>query len=298
MGARFPCSDSTTAGRYSQMTVPYFVSFNPAIPMEENLPAFMEVDDDIGRLLAGAEGVVLPAYVSPWRYAAITAWARNWFPRLDVRFAFGGKAKQTALFREKGVRHPETIVFSRPADVLICLDRSGGSPWGYPAVLKGDSGGGGSRVFPVYGRRDIEKHLDDLPGDEPVLLQRWVEHGGRDLRVVVYGEITVDYFRVGDGRFYNNICRGGRIERRLWPEDRSRGVDAVKSFCRQTGIDVAGFDLMFPDTGPPVFIEINFNFGRKGLGGSLGHRRYLLEAAGIWKTRCLRSIQPGSPGVD
>lgn len=83
------------------MTVPYFVSFNPAIPMEENLPAFMEVDADIGRLLAGAEGVVLPAYVSPWRYAAITAWARNWFPRLDVRFAFGGKAKQTALFREK-----------------------------------------------------------------------------------------------------------------------------------------------------------------------------------------------------
>ena len=52
--------------------------------------------------------------------------------------------------------------------------------------------------------------------------------------------------------------------------------------CRRMGIDVAGFDLMFPDQGAPVFVEINHHFGHKGLGGPAGAtRNYFLQAVGI-----------------
>jgi ribosomal protein S6--L-glutamate ligase len=49
------------------------------------------------------------------------------------------------------------------------------------------------------------------------------------------------------------------------------------------GINLAGFDLMFPDDGPPVFIEINYNFGRKGLGGTPGFRKLFREAVEWWQ---------------
>ena len=132
------------------------------------------------------------------------------------------------------------------------------SPWGYPIVLKGDLGGGGETVFPIYGREDLPKYLLNLPKDKPLLIQKWVEHGGKDLRVVIYGDQAVSYFRVGGGQFYNNVYRGGRLDHEGWPELQQKGVSAVRAFCRRVGIDIAGFDLMFPDEGEPVFVEVNF----------------------------------------
>lgn len=258
--------------------------------MEKNLPPFADPDAlEVRHLLRSAAGVVLPAYVSPWRYCRITQWAQCWFPRLESRFAYQGKAKQIELFRRLGVRHPETLLFESPDHLLLAFDRQP-LPWPYPVVLKGDTGGGGSRVFPLYGSGDLERYAAELPGREPALLQRWVEHGGRDLRVVVYGDRTVSYFRVGDGRFYNNLCRGGRLDRELCPGDQERGVEAVRDVCCRAGIDIAGFDLMFPDEGPPVFVEINFHFGRKGLGGTAGHRRYVREAVDAWRVRRLNEF--------
>jgi len=269
---------------------PYFVSFHPEMPMEENLPPFADSDDpEVRDLLRAAAGVVLPAHVSPWRYRLITHWARDWFPHLDARFAYQGKARQAELFRSLGVRHPETLLFESP-DRLLSFFARRPLPWPYPVVLKGDTGGGGSRVFPLYAAGDLERFAAELPGREPALLQQWVEHGGRDLRVVVYGDRAVSYFRVGDGRFYNNLCRGGRLDRELCPWDQERGIEAVRDVCRRVGIDIAGFDLMFPDEGPPVFIEINFHFGRKGLGGTVGHRGYLREAVDAWRARRLVEI--------
>jgi ribosomal protein S6--L-glutamate ligase len=156
-------------------------------------------------------------------------------------------------------------------------------PLDYPFVLKGDLGGGGSAVFPVTSRNDLLHGLNRLPAERPVLIQQWVKHGGMDLRVVVVGAKMVSYFRVGGENFYNNVCRGGRMHPEIFPELQVRGMAAVAGFCHLAGINLAGFDLMFPDEGPPVFIEINYNFGRKGLGGTPGFRRLFREAVGLWQ---------------
>ncbi len=270
----------------------YFVSFRPEIPMEENLPPFASVaDPEVRAVLAGAVGVLLPHYVAPWRYEDLVRVCRRWFPRLGTQFTYCGKTRQAVLFRSMRVRHPETLVFTNPERLAAHVSDLG-LPWDYPLVLKGDAGGGGSTVFPVRGPRDLRRGLERLPPDKPLLIQRWVEHGGMDLRVVVYGERALSYFRVGDGSFYNNVCRGGRIDHDLHPDLQRKGVDAVQDFCRRTAIDIAGFDLMFPDDGPPVFVEINFHFGRKGLGGTQGHRKYFEEAVREWRKRCLERHSP------
>jgi ribosomal protein S6--L-glutamate ligase len=286
-----------TANGDSVHAMPYFVSFRPEIPMEVNLPAFASAEEpEVRKTLGGAAGVLLPNYVAPWRYRAIVRQCRSWFPRLDTQFDYCGKTRQTVLFRKMQVRQAESRVFENP-DALLTLVRESGIPWELPFVLKGDMGGGGSSVFPIRKGSDLLRDLQGLPADKPLLIQKWVEHGGMDLRVVVYGTRVLSYFRIGDGRFYNNICRGGRIDHGLHPDLQARGVEAVRGFCLRADIDVAGFDLMFPDSGDPVFVEINFHFGRKGLGGTKGHRKYIEEAVWEWRKRCLAGYRAESRTV-
>jgi ribosomal protein S6--L-glutamate ligase len=276
---------------------PYFVSFHPGIPLDLNLPVFSPVDQpEIRTLLQGATGVLLPSYVTPQRYSMITRWCRSWFPRLDTRFRNCGKTAQIELFRSQGVRHPESVIFEN-AQELGSHAAHADPPGGYPCVLKGDTGGGGSTVFPVRDREELMRCVQRLPSDRPMLLQRWVNHGGMDLRVVVYGKQTVSYFRIGDGQFYNNVCRGGRLDHDGRPELQQKGIEAVRAFCDSVAIDIAGFDLMFPDSGPPVFVEINFHFGRKGLGGSPGHRLFWARAVQEWQASCLERVPPSPTEV-
>ncbi len=268
---------------------PHFVSLHPSIALDENLSLFADLTDPrVQRLLVHAVGVLFPTYVTPRRYYRITQLARAWFPRLEVRFQYLGKTRQIQLFRELGIRHPESLLFNDPRELEeYCTVH--GSPWGFPVVMKGDLGGGGVGVFPVYSAVDVNRQARRLPPDQPALLQRWVDHQGKDLRVVVYGDLAVSYFRLGAGGFYNNVCRGGRIDHDLNPEQQQQGIAAVQALCRRVGVDIAGFDLMFPDHGEPVFVEINHHFGRKGLGGTAGHQRYFLKAVWHWRQRLLSS---------
>ena len=260
----------------------YFLSMNHLVPLEENLPNLAPVDDPaVARLIRFARGVVMPRAVTEKRYRKIAAMAQDRFPNLDGRYSYYGKTRQALLFRRLKVRHPRTVVYQNPQSLMdaegkaLILD--------YPFVLKGDTGGGGSGVFPVTCRNELLNGLERLPSREPLLIQKWIKHGGMDLRVVVIGARVVSYFRVGSGSFYNNACRGGRIHPDIFPELQNSGIAAVARFSHLTGINLAGFDLMFPDNGPPVFIEINYNFGRKGLGGTPGFRRLFQEAVGLWQ---------------
>ncbi len=260
----------------------YFLSMNPLVELEENLPNLSPLEDPaVEQMIRSARGVVMPRSATEKRYRKIAAMARNWFPNHDTRYAHPGKAKQALLFGRLNVRHPRTLVYPNPLWLMDAGRKY--IPLEYPFVLKGDTGGGGSSVFPVSSRKELLHGLEQLPADEPLVLQEWVEHGGMDLRVVVIGAKMVSYFRVGGGNFYNNVCRGGRIHRAIYPELQYSGMAAVARFCHLTGINLAGFDLMFTDAGPPLFIEINYNFGRKGLGGTPGFRQLFCEAVRLWQ---------------
>ena len=187
----------------------YFVSFYPGASGGRR-PAFPGRSLRAGGHESAAAGCRsgAPPLCSPLALSRHYRFGALLVPQARVRFNYPGKAKQILLFRELGVRHPESLLFQDPLELMEVFSRCG-SPWGYPLVLKGDLGGGGSNVYPIYQASDVACYAPRLAQNQPALLQRWVDHRGKDLRVVVYGDLAVSYFRVGDGGFYNNVCRGG-----------------------------------------------------------------------------------------
>jgi len=143
--------------------VPYFVSFYPQVPMEENLSVFQSLDvPEVRRLLKEAAGVVIPRYILPSRYETIIKLAKHWFPHLRAKHVYEGKTRQIMLFRELSIRHPESLLFEGCAELLRYFNDEG-MHWEYPLVLKGDLGGGGSAVFPIYCREDVSRHIGKIP---------------------------------------------------------------------------------------------------------------------------------------
>jgi ribosomal protein S6--L-glutamate ligase len=126
-----------------------------------------------------------------------------------------------------------------------------------------------------------------VPEQRGFVLQELIDHGGRDLRVVVLFDRLLAYWRVqpDPGKIQTNLAEGGEIDFQSDPRLRRRGIEAVRRFCRRSGINLAGFDLVFnrdQDPGRPQFLEINYYFGRKGLGGSFRFYKLLGEAADRW----------------
>lgn len=108
----------------------------------------------------------------------------------------------------------------------------------------------------------------ELKGVSGFVIQEYLPGLQRDLRVVIIGDEIISYWRTGEG-FYHNIAKGGEID---FDSDRhlqKKGREAVRKLCVKTGINLAGFDLIFVEpNGEPIFLEINYTFGRSGLGGS------------------------------
>jgi ribosomal protein S6--L-glutamate ligase len=118
------------------------------------------------------------------------------------------------------------------------------------------------------------------------LLQQFVPTDGRTLRVVIIGRRAFSYWRIpAPGRFHACVSRGAAIEADADPALQARGRAAVQALCASTRINLAGFDLIFPSDGAgpsPLFLEINFFFGRRGLGGSERYYRLLEEEIRAW----------------
>ena len=93
------------------------------------------------------------------------------------------------------------------------------------------------------------------------------------MRVVVVGQTFSSYWRIQNSNqnFRSNLARGAFIDTKTDPDLQHAARAAVKNFCGQTGINLAGFDVLFlpkSTSNTPLLLEINYYFGRRGLGGS------------------------------
>jgi len=259
----------------------YFVSLHHKIKLDMNFSALGYWDDNMLKTVQGASGILMPKYFSPTRYRQILAINQNHFPNLLPRFSFRGKANQTRLFQEYNIPHPKTLIFKSPQNALDKM-KNKDLPLALPFVLKGNTGAGGSSVYPIRTTSEYRQGLKNLPPKESILVQEWVDNQGRDLRVVKVGQVLFSYFRLSDGAFHNNLARGGKIDYESDPEEQELGKQLVDNVAQKTGIDIAGFDVMFPKDHPPLIIEINFLFGTKGLGGYKGYQFMLYKAINKW----------------
>lgn len=269
------------------------LSYHPLIEGDHQITcAGREPDETDLAAIRSARAVVLPQGCRETLYRMAKDNCRHIFPNYDARFKYPGKLRQTVLFKEKGVPHPETKLF---ADVAS-FSRQIPSPkpsllFELPFVLKFDWGGEGDFVYLIESFESLASILAlaekyEQSGQKGFLIQKYINSGDRSLRVVVIHRTIMSYWRVSKNTgFHASLSKGGSKDGVSEPHLREEAESAVRSFCDKTGINLAGFDILFSrqaSSPPPLFLEINYFFGRKGLGGSEKYYALLTREINRW----------------
>lgn len=272
------------------------LSFHPLIKGDRNrLCAGRQPDRLDVAAIRRSRAVILPQGCPPGLYRAARDNCAHVFPNYDARFEFPGKTGQIRLFRRVGAPHPPTELFENAA-AFDRMRRRGFRPC-FPTVFKFDWGGEGETVFLVRDRTALDgllrrAALYEKTGQSGFLLQEYVPCGGRSLRVVVIGQRKISYWRVqAKSEFHTGVSHGGRVDAISDPHLRQQAEAAVVDFCGRSGVNLAGIDILFDverHQPAPLLLEINYFFGRTGLGGSEAYYRLLRREIRSW----LRSL-PG-----
>ena len=234
--------------------------------------------DDVSAMLA-ADAVILPQGCDESLYTMARSNCKHVFPNFDAKFKYTGKIGQIQLFQKTNTAHPKTETYLNMDAFSMHYGASPKKPISdFPFVFKFDWGGDGDHVYLVQSVDNFLKVLQiarkyEKSGQKGFIIQEYIPANNRSLRVVVIGQTVVSYWRVqGDSdHFLSNVAKGGMIDHDSEPHLQRNAVKSVKNFCSQTRINLAGFDILFSSqtkVNTPLFLEINYFFGRQGLGGS------------------------------
>jgi ribosomal protein S6--L-glutamate ligase len=135
-------------------------------------------------------------------------------------------------------------------------------------------------AFDYLGRRE----RSGLPG---FVSQEFIPSEGNVLRAVIIGKSVITYWKRPSrpGRVITTISRNAMIDHHWRPDLQEKGRKQALSLSEKTGINLAAIDFVFPvadDDPAPFFLEINYFFGRRGLGGSEDYYRLLYQAVRDW----------------
>ncbi len=270
------------------------VSFHPLFEADKNITcAGREPNAEDLAAIKAADAVVLPQGCFQSLYKMARANCPHVFPNYDARFRYPDKIGQIKLFRKFNLAHPASEIFLNVDSFHDNFQkRTSKISLKYPFVFKLDWGGEGETVFLINSSEDLDEILHktgvfEKSGQSGFLLQEYIASGNRTLRVVVIGQRVISYWRVqkNDGDFYSNLGKGAVIDAESDPGQQHKAVALVKQICHKTSISLAGFDVIFSaenDDPDPMLLEINYFFGRKGLGGSEAYYRVLLEEIQAW----------------
>jgi len=260
------------------------LSFHPCIEGDRNIIcAGRSPDKEDLKAIKAADAVILSQGCSRTLYEMARDHCGNVFPNYDARFKHPGKIGQIRLFQKTGATHPKTEIFQ---DILAYKrqydGKEPGGDFGYPFVFKFSWGGEGESVHLIRSSEEIDGIMEKVADYERggltgFLLQEYIPSGGKSLRVVVVGQAMVSYWRIQSGKdsFYSSLAKGAVMDADSDSAGRAAAERISAKFCHETGINLAGFDLIFSapaasdkERKQPLFLEINYFFGRKGLGGS------------------------------
>ncbi|RLC02365.1 MAG: hypothetical protein DRH90_14045 [Deltaproteobacteria bacterium] len=273
------------------------LSFHPLYEADQNLLCAGRdpTQEDLSAIRSAA-AVILPQGCRESLYTMARENCRHVFPNYDKRFEFPDKIGQARLFHQTGVPHPRTRSYDAVAVFLKKNEPVEAMPdLSFPFVFKFDWGGEGDNVFLIETRVDFKEMIKmatsyEKTGQCGFLLQEFIPSRGRSLRVVVINTVLIAYWRSqkNPDAFYANIKKGARVKTDDDPLLQKAAKSAVLSFCEKTHINLAGFDLLFSEKSiekglvEPLFLEINYFFGRKGLGGSDAYYKILHQEIDNW----------------
>lgn len=275
------------------------VSFHPVIRAHRHLlcagrpPGAAEL-----AAMRQAAAVILPQGCRRDLYEAARERCPAVFPNYDARFRYPGKTGQIRLFQEVGLRHPWSAVYRNLEAYRLASGGGSAAPLPLPFVFKFDWGGEGEGVYRVTDAAQFAAILEDAArweaeGRQGFILQELVATRGRSLRVAVMGDDLCTYWRVLErpDAFAANTRRGARIDHAVADSIHGAAAAAARTLMARSAIDLAGLDYLFAvsssgETIPePLLLEVNYFFGRRGLGGSAAYYSRLRAAVHRWLAR-------------
>jgi ribosomal protein S6--L-glutamate ligase len=87
-------------------------------------------------------------------------------------------------------------------------------------------------------------------------------------------------------QFLHNITAGAVVDREGDPHLLKQGRKLAGTFSERSGVDLAALDIIFPSgSDTPLLLEVNYFFGRRGLGGSFEYYKLLRRAVAEWRNQ-------------
>jgi ribosomal protein S6--L-glutamate ligase len=160
-------------------------------------------------------------------------------------------------------------------------------PHEMPFFLKADKSHEGEGIFFVTDDKSLDMALARLEktGSDSFISQKLIHCQGNVLRTVVLHKRIITYWKREDHGIISTVSHGARVDKKWKPALQEKGRARARWICENTGINLAAFDFAFDLDHPdpqPFILEINYYFGRRGLGGSFRYYRLLLKAIQEW----------------
>ena len=243
-------------------------------------------------LISSADAVILHQGMVDSLFEACRKANVKTFPDYTMRYKYPGKIGQSSLFKDFDLPHPvthawETVdayVLSNPGMEALRQQR--------PFVMKANLSHEGEGVFLV--KDEVSFHaalhrltLKEKAGAPGFVVQEFIPCGGNVLRSVIMGKNILSYWKrpVQTGEEITTISKGARVDKVWKPAFLQMGNDYARLLTERTGINLAAVDFLVPSSEKepsPLFLEINYYFGRKGLGGLENYYRLLFQAVQEW----------------
>ena len=265
------------------------LSFHPCFTADcQIILGSRPLNEEDRKLIRGAHAVILPQGRIHGVRAECLAAGVPVFPDYEMRRAFPGKVGQSLLFETFRLPHPRTFRW-RSVDRLR---KAPNLPHGFPFVVKDDGSHEAEGVFLVTDPESLAAALG-MPAlktggqNNGFVTQDFVDSGGNILRAVIMAREIITYWKrpVSPGQVITTISKGARIDHDWEPVLQEKGRVQAKVLAERTGINLAAVDFIFPlsEKDPePLFLEINYFFGRRGLGGMDAYYRLLYKAVQDW----------------
>lgn len=244
-----------------------------------------------------ADAVILPQARSENFVKLCLRAGKPTFPNYEMRYEYRGKVGQTKLFDMLQLPHPESACFKDveafKSDVHEDLN--------FPSILKDNLSHEAHGIFMVTDSASLDAALEQMAlrqtsENRGFVIQRLIPTSGNVLRAVIIGQKIVTYWKRPhqEGQFITTISRGARIDRDWKPTLQEQGRHEAQILARKTGINLAAVDFVFDfstQNPVPLFLEINYYFGRRGLGGMEAYYGMLYRAIQEWLTSL--GLNPG-----
>ncbi len=155
-------------------------------------------------------------------------------------------------FVKNGIRVPDTMVFFKYSHRESLIER-----FGFPFVVKPDSGVGGMGVELIHNREELDAYFATAQYGQAYVAQEYISTSkGRDIRVVIL-----------DGKYYYSMERRATDPNEFRSNVRVGGetqvyelTDEEKAFCERVAsvinLPVMGLDLLIGD-GEFILAEVN-----------------------------------------